>query len=222
LGFSGMPEDQQGRIHVTETRRRVIAISRAIGAGGEEIGRMVAAQLGLRYADQEIIVKAAEKAGVSSETLAKAESSPGLVERILDTLGKVPPMGETMLIPPVMVEVPVAYTDLIEHVVRETAALGDVVIVGHAASIPLAGTSGLLRVLVTAPAETRIGRLAQAEGMDAGKARKAVRHSDDERRSYLRRFYSVGEERPDRYDLVVSTECLTYEDATQTIVAAAG
>jgi cytidylate kinase len=200
----------------------VIAISRAIGAGGEEIGRMVAAQLGLRYADQEIIVKAAEKAGVSSETVAKAESSPGLVDRILESLGKVPLTGETMAFAPVLVEAPVAYTGLIEEVLREAAAQGDLVIVGHAASIPLAGTSGLLRVLVTAPSATRISRLAEAQGMDAGKAGKAVRHSDDERRSYLRRFYSVDEERPDRYDLVVSTECLSFEAAARTIIAASG
>jgi cytidylate kinase len=207
---------------VTETQRRVIAISRAIGAGGEEIGRMVAAQLGLRYADQEIIVKAAEKAGVSPETVAKAESSPGLVERILESLGNVPFTGETMAFSPVMVEAPVAYTGLIEQVLREAAAQGDVVIVGHGASIPLAGTNGLLRVLVTAPADTRMLRLAGAEGMDAGKARKAVKHSDDERRSYLRRFYDVDEERPDRYDLVVSTETMTFEAAARTIVSAAG
>jgi len=208
---------------MTETQRRVIAISRAIGAGGEEIGRMVAAQLGLRYADQEIIVKAAEKAGVSPETVAKAESSPSLIERILESLGRMPFTGETMAIsPPVLVEAPVAYTGLIEQVLREAAAQGDVVIVGHGASIPLAGMSGLLRVLVTAPPETRISRLAEAEGMDAGKARKAVKHSDDERRNYLRRFYDVGEERPDRYDLVVSTECLSLEEAVRTIVVTAG
>jgi cytidylate kinase len=208
---------------VTETQRRVIAISRAIGAGGEEIGRMVAAQLGLRYADNEVIAKAAEKAGVSPETVAKAESSPGLIERIVESLGKMPFTGETMAFsPPVLVEPPVAYTGLIEEVLREAAAQGDVVIVGHGASIPLAGTSGLLRVLVTAPAATRISRLAEVEGMDAGKARKAVKHSDDERRSYLRRFYNVDEERPDLYDLVVSTESVTYEAAARTIVAAAG
>ncbi len=207
---------------MAETQRRVIAISRAIGAGGEEIGRLVATQLGLRYADQEIIVKAAEKAGVSPETVAKAESSPGLVERILESLGKVPFTGETMAFSPVLVEAPVAYSGLIEQVLREAAAQGGVVIVGHAASIPLAGTSGLLRILVTAPAETRTSRLAQTQGMDAGKAGKAVRQSDDERRNYLRRFYSVDEERPDRYDLVINTECLTYEDAARTIVAAGG
>ncbi len=203
-------------------QQRVIAISRALGAGGEEIGRMVAAKMGLRYADEEIIVKAAEKAGVSPETVAKAESAPGLLDRILDSLAKTPMMAETMALPPVVQEMPVAYEALIEQVVRETAAQGNVVIVGHGASIPLAGTSGLLRVLVTAPAEVRVSRLAQAQGTDAGKARKVISHSDGQRRAYLRRFYGVGEERADRYDLVVNTEKLTLDAAARTIVSAAG
>ncbi len=203
-------------------QQRVIAISRALGAGGEEIGRMVAAKMGLRYADEEIIVKAAEKAGVSPETIAKAESAPGLLDRILDSLAKTPMMAETMSLPPVVQEMPVAYEALIEQVVRETAAQGNVVIVGHGASIPLAGTSGLLRVLVTAPAEVRVSRLAQAQGTDVGKARKVISHSDGQRRAYLRRFYGVGEERADRYDLVVNTETMTLDAAARTIVSAAG
>jgi hypothetical protein len=41
---------------------RVICISRSLGVGGEEIGRTVAKELGFRYADEEIITTAAEKA----------------------------------------------------------------------------------------------------------------------------------------------------------------
>ncbi len=51
---------------------------------------------------------------------------------------------------------------------------------------------------------------------------KAIHHSDNERRSYLRRFYGVEEERPNRYDVVVNTECLTFDAAAHTIVSAAG
>jgi hypothetical protein len=203
-------------------KERVIAISRALGAGGEEIGRMVAAKMGLRYADEEIIVKAAGLAGVSPGDVAMAESTPGLVGWILESLAHIPPMTETMAVTPVFVEAPVSYAALVEQVIRETAAQGNVVIVGHGASIPLAGTSGLLRVLVTAPAEVRVSRLAQAQGMDAGKAKKAISHSDGQRRAYLRRFYDVGEERADRYDLVVNTETMTFEAAARTIVSAAG
>jgi cytidylate kinase len=204
-----------------EGKRRVIAISRAIGAGGEEIGRMVASKLGLGYADEEIIVKAAEKAGVSPDTVARAESTPGLLGRIVDSLGRVPAPDMTA-IAPVPIEVPVVYTGLIEQVIRETASRGSVVIVGHAASIPLAGISGLLRVLVTAPAEVRAGRLSQVQGIDPAKALKAIRHSDDQRKNYLKRFYDVAEERPDRYDLVVNTDCLSLDDAARIIITAVG
>jgi len=204
------------------TQKNVIAISRAMGAGGEEIGRRVASELGLRYADEEIIVRAAEKAGVSPETIAKAESTPPLIERILDSLGRLPQPVEMSAVVPIVTEAPEAYTGLIEHVIKETATQGNVVIVGHAASIPLAGSARLLRVLITAPEELRTKRLADARGMGIEKARKAIRHSDGERRRYLERFYGLEEERPDRYDLVVNTDCLSLEDAARIIVTAAG
>lgn len=202
------------------THQRVIAISRALGAGGEEIGRMVAKDLGLRYADEEIIVAAAEKAGVSPEAIAKAESTGGLIERILEGMARTPPVTEGFAVPPIVEDPSSAYETLIEQVVRETAAAGEVVIVGHGASIPLAGTPGLLRVLITAPVASRSARLARAQGMDEGKAQKAIKHSDGQRRAYLKRFYGVGEESPDHYDIVLNTETVTLEGAARAIIAA--
>jgi cytidylate kinase len=204
------------------SKRNVIAISRAMGAGGEEIGRIVASELGLRYADEEIIVQAAEKAGVSPETIAKTESSPGLIERILNAVGTLPPPVEMSALVPVVTEAPPAYDGLIEDVIKETAAQGNVVIVGHAASIPLAGSSGLLRVLVTAPEVLRTQRLADTQGLGMDKAKKAIRHSDGERRRYLERFHGLAEERPDHYDLVVNTDRLSFEEAAHIIATAAG
>ena len=55
---------------------RVICISRTIGAGGEEIGRAAAKELGFRYADEQIIIRAAEMAGVSPDTVAQVERTP--------------------------------------------------------------------------------------------------------------------------------------------------
>jgi cytidylate kinase len=202
------------------THQHVIAISRAIGAGGEEVGRMVAKQLGFRYADEEIIVRAAEKAGVDAARVADAETTPALITRILDSLGRTPMAAEGFAAPPIIEETPVAYEGLIEQVLKETASEGNVVIVGHGASISLAGTPGLLRVLVTAPTEARAERLARAQGMDAGKAEKAVKHSDNQRKAYLKRFYSVGEESPDHYDVVLNTDSVTLEGAARAIVAA--
>ena len=98
---------------------------------------------------------------------------------------------------------------------------GSVVIVAHAASFALAGRDGVLRVLVTAPTETRVARLAANERVDEKQAGKVVAESDKSRAVYLERFYQVKRETPTDYDLVVNTERLTPEQAAALIVDAA-
>jgi hypothetical protein len=46
--------------------RSVIAISRSLGAGADEIGQLTADKLGFRYVNNQIITWAAERAGVSA------------------------------------------------------------------------------------------------------------------------------------------------------------
>ena len=199
----------------------VVTISRTLGAGGEEIGFAAASELGFRYADEEIIVHAAEKAGVSTETVAAVEHTPTLVTRILDAMARTPPDAAGYgVYPPATGESRDAYQGLIERVVRETATEGGVVIVAHAASVPLAGTGGLLRAFVTAPREARIACLVR-EGTTEAQARKAVEESDRQRREYLRRFYDVREELPTHYDLVLNTEVFSIPAAAKLLAGAA-
>lgn len=200
---------------------RVICISRSLGAGGDEVGRGVAKALGFRYADQEIISRAAEKAGVTPGSAAQAEHTPGLITRILESIGSTPdPVGWSSFAALPSHASP-AYEGLFERVIRETVNRGDVVIVAHGASIPAAGMSGLLRVLVTASPRVRAERLAREANLKAAEARKAIAESDRQRREYLRRFYDVRQELPTHYDLVINTDVLTLPLAAQLVVSAA-
>ena len=54
---------------------RVMCISRTIGAGGEEIGRAAAKELGFRYADEQIIIRAAALSPDAQVRTAEAMSS---------------------------------------------------------------------------------------------------------------------------------------------------
>jgi len=199
----------------------VVTISRTLAAGGEEIGFAAAMELGFRYADEEIIVRAAETAGVSPQTVAAIEHTPGLITRILEAMARTPPDPEGAAYPAFIGESREGYQGLIERVIRETATAGGVVIVAHGASVPLTGMKGLLRSFVTAPREARIARLVRDAGMAEAEARKATEESDRQRREYLRRFYDVREELPTHYDLVLNTDVLTIPAAAQLLIAAA-
>jgi cytidylate kinase len=199
----------------------VVTVSRTLGAGGEEIGRAVAQDLGFRYVDEEIIVRAAEKAGVSPQTVAEKEHDPGIIKRVLEAWSRLPPDERGVVFRGIVGEAREAYQVLIEQVIRETAAEGGVVIVAHAANVPLSGMKGLLRSFITASPETRVARLVSESKMAEAEARKAVEESDRQRRQYLRRFYDVREELPTHYDLVLNTDVVTIPIAAQLLAAAA-
>ena len=202
--------------------RSVVCISRAAGAGGEEVAQLVAQQLGFRYVDDEIVQRAAEKAGVSPDQVAQAEHSKPLVARIMEALATVPSVSEGGYVAATALPSPgVAYSHLIEHVVRETAEGERVVIVAHGASHALGGRPQVLRVFVTASPATRAERLSRERDLDEKAAGKSVDASDKERARYLERFYDVKQELPVQYDLTLNTDLVSVATAAQLVIAAA-
>jgi hypothetical protein len=202
--------------------RNVVCISRALAAGGEDIGQRVAQTLGYRYSDEEIIVRAAEQAGVPKETVELAEHPPGLIGRVLENLGRTPIEPE-MWVGSAMLSSPptVGYEGLIKQVIVQTADEGKVVIVAHGASMALGGRDGVLRVLVTGSQPVRAKHVAEHANVDVKAAARAVEASDKARRDYLRHFYDIRDELPTHYDLTVNTDAIPPESAAALIVEAA-
>jgi cytidylate kinase len=205
---------------------RVVTISHATGAVGESIGRRVAERLGFRYVDEEIIELAAKKHGLDTDLVADAERRKNLFARLLDDIAAAPmldPSGTAGFVLADTVGIPrrEELRALIIETIRETAQQGNVVIVSHAAGIPLAGRDDLLRVLVTASFDTRAVRLAWMSKTDKAQAEKTLKESDAGRADYFLRFYKIERELPTQYDLVVNTDKLSPEEATDIVVAAA-
>lgn len=203
----------------------VVTIARTLGANGEEVGRAVADQLGYAYADDEIISTAAERAGVSRESVAKAERKPSLIARIIDVMASAPLEPHMYYGQAISAAGPMpaseGYDEIIRDVIVGTAARGKTVIVAHGAGICLRDTPGVLRALITASPARRAERLAAATGASAEDAKKAVARSDDERASFLRRFYDVRHEEATHYDLILNTDVLSSAAAAALLAAAA-
>jgi len=185
----------------------VVCISHAEGAGGPDVGRLVAEELGYRYADEEIIAVAARERGLYPEAVLLAESRTA---------------GRSIDVDFSRIEKTETLRELIREAIAETAGDAGVVIVAHAASYALAGRGDVLRVLVTASAETRSRRISEAEELDEKLAAKIVKESDKGRAAYIDRFYDVDHELPTHYDLVVNTDHLSRETAVRLIVTATG
>jgi cytidylate kinase len=204
--------------------RTVICVSHATGAGGTDLGRVVADKLGFRLIDEEIIARAAENQRVSVEDLADAERRKSLLRRILREAGRGAVMGtpEVVMTPYALEYKPEdSMRALIRQSVNETADEGDVVIVSHAASYALADRENVLRVLVTAPPEIRARRLVDTNGLDEKQAKKSISENDAGRAEYLKRFYGVAEELPAHYDLVVNTDRISVDNWAELVVSAA-
>ena len=202
----------------------VIAISRTLGAGGEDLGEAIATELGFRYVDGEIIDRAAAQAGVTTTEVARAEARKGLMARILENLAKsgTGSLAAGGMPEPAMIDMNTpSYESLIVDVIRETADMEMVVIVAHGASIPLAGRPGLLRVMVTASPDVRAARIHEKSTESLAQAVKEIEASDKARADYFRRFYQVDHELSTHYDLVVNTDVLSVEHASALILSLA-
>jgi len=205
---------------------RIVAISHATGAGGDTIGRMIAERLGFRYIDEEIISLAAAKEGLDSDVVADAERRKSLLDRIITDLSRAggnAAAGVGVVWDPEGAAGATRHDELrqtIIEAIHETAMRGDVVIVAHAASIPLAGRDDVLRVFITASVETRVRRVGHDTRRDAASATKIVKQSDAGRADYFQRFYRIDRELPTHYDLVVNTDVLTEKDAVELVVFA--
>ncbi len=198
---------------------RVVCISRAIGAGGDQIGRGVAQRLDFRFIDDEIIQDAAQRSGEPVELIADAERRKGFWERALNTMA----IGGGMAYEPSIERFnPPQNTEaLIRDAITEIAARGSVVIAAHAAAMQLGGGPQIVRALITASDETRIARIRDEVGLDEKAAAKALRDSDKARNDYFRRFYQISDELPVHYDIVVNTDHVSFDQAIGLIVALA-
>jgi hypothetical protein len=205
---------------------KVVCISHATGAGGEEVGRVVAERLGFLYVDEDIVAHAAARGRIDPADVADEERRKSLAVRLLDAMAH--GGGEAWAIggsAPLVAGEELGSDDvraLIRETIEQTAARGNVVIVAHAASHALPRGPETLRVLVTASPDTRARRLGGAKGMEEKQAARAVKDADAGRRDYLKRFYEVDEELPTHYDVVVNTDVLSPEQTADLVSRAAG
>jgi len=213
---------------------QVVCISRTLGALGEQVGSLVAERLSFRYVDEQVIKRAARLAQVDPKLVEAVEHRQPVLRGLMDKLAAArdlvgPATAALALGVPLFGlseregyrATPEDLRLLIQAAIHEVATDGHAVIVAHAASMTLAARTDIVRVMVTASAETRERRLMAEQGITSEAAAAAIATSDRDRGDYFRRFHDIAQEQPTHYDLVVNTDVFTPEQAAAVIVCAA-
>ena len=179
----------------------VITISRQLGSLGTTLGRQVAARLGYRMVQRELINRAAKLAGAPDLALAAIDE--------LGLFGIEPDETQQR-----------AYQEAVRDIIEMLAIEGDVVIVGRAGQAILQNDPDVLHLRVVAPLETRIQRIVQAHQISAKAARAQVEDSDRFRAQYLERFYNIQWDDPSLYHLVINTGKISLETSAEVVCSA--
>jgi cytidylate kinase len=186
----------------------IIVISHEMGAGGTEIGQLLAQRLAYKYVDQELISDAAHRYGLLEEKLSHLdESKPSLFERF---------DAETR-----------RYITVIQTALYEFAEHDNVVLMGRGGQWLLRGIPHVLRVRVMAPFELRVKRLAKKLAGQIGEQTNQrrivdmIRRDDTEKVGRMRYLYEVDVRDAALYDVVINTDKVTTEGAADLIAALA-
>lgn len=212
----------------------IITVSRQDGSYGDLIAHSAAAVLGLAVVDRDIIRQAALKAGISRELLQRLMyvGQRKVADDFIHGLSSGTPGAATTAAanPLLGVFSPPVSSDIISLdeaakavglIIREIASRGDVLILGQGGQALLQGQPESTHVLIVAPFEDRVARIAHEKGQAPGAARRQLRGRDESRRDYLARFHNIRWLDPLVYDLVINTARMPAGDAVSLIVQAA-
>ncbi len=192
----------------TSTFPVVIAIARDFGAEGHEIGKLLSTELGIPLYDNEVLVRASLRAGVTTDEIAAydeslaAEISAFLPDRV-DARSVADKLFKQM-----------------EGVIRDLGSTESCIIEGRLSDYILRDNPNLISVLVTAPLEYRTEIVRSKRGLTEKKAKKLVKRMQRARELFYKRYSNGKWSLHEGKDVVVNRECFGRQGCCDIIAAA--
>lgn len=190
----------------------IITIGRQCGSGGHEIGKKLAAKLGIAHYDKELLKLAAERSGLSAECVAMYDEAPTnslLYSLSLGNYG----MGIEKYEMPLHRRVFLAQFE----VIQELADKGEsCVIVGRCADYALAQREQVINVFIQADIRQRIQRMvALHEDLNEKRAADQIVKTDRRRAGYHNFYADTKWGMGESYDLVVDSLSLGIDNTVE-------
>jgi len=193
----------------------IVTIDREFGSGGHEVGRRLAERFGIKFFDEEIIVRAAASTGYHEEYIRSNDE-------------KAPDYSISSMFTGIDTFQTSPFAKIQEEefrIIREIAEEGSCVIVGRAADYILSDMRHV-SIFIFAPIEERIKRNLEVskvmfpdENYDEAGMEKRVKQVDKQRRKYYEFYTDSKWGGRDVYDLLINTSRAGVEGAVDIIEA---
>jgi cytidylate kinase len=181
---------------------QIICISRGTLTGGKVLAERLAANLGYPCLSREDLIEAATKAGIHVGKIETAMiKGGGFSDRLVLEREH--------------------YLAFSRAYLCEQVMKGQLVYHGRTGHLLLPGVSNVLRLRVVGDYEYRLKAAMQALGVEREKARRYVDQVDEDRRQWAHALYGVSCEDVDLYDMVVSLQQFTVENAAAALTSIA-
>ena len=206
-------------IIMNKNERFVITINCELGSGGRTVGRKLAEKLGVKYCDKAVIDGLTHKFGLTKERIeeikAQKKSWWNDINNYYQTLvnsASQPMEAEVKLDNATMFETE-------KHILQELAVHDSCVIAGRTGFIVFREWPNHLNIFIQASMEHRIKRVMRRQNVNEQEARDIIARMDTSREAYVKKYEDTSRYDTRNYDLVISMDDLTEDDAVEVIMS---
>lgn len=168
---------------------KIYTIGREFGSGGREVGEKLAAKLGIKLYDKELLQQAAKDSGFCEEIFESHDEKPTnsfLYSLVMDTYSVSGYSAAPFLDMPLNHKVFLAQFETIKKIAEKESC----VIVGRCADYALSDNPDCINIFIHADLDVRIKNVSRNLNITENKARDIINKTDKQRASYYNYYTS--------------------------------
>ena len=191
----------------------IINVGRQVGAGGLEIGRMLAQDFDAKFYDRELLNLAAKESGFSEKFFKQNDEKKGFIRGLFNVQS--PHLsGSSMYGSNFSQE---SLFQFQSDAIRKAAAEGSCVFLGRCADYILRDFENVVNIFITASIDFRVDIISKVKELDADHARKLIEHVESRRAQYYNYYTGKKWGAAESYDFCIDASILGLEETEKLI-----
>ena len=194
-------------------KHMIINVGRQVGAGGQEIGRMLAEDFDAKFYDRELLNLAAKESGFSEKFFKQNDEKKGFLRGLLNV--QTPHLSGGNLYGSNFSQERLFQfqSDAIRKVAQEDSC----VFLGRCADYVLRDFDNVVNVFITASMDFRVQLVSKVKELDDEHARKLIEHVESRRAQYYNYYTGKKWGAAESYDLCIDASILGLEETEKLI-----